>query len=162
MVLRDSKAPESLEKVLKQGNLTYVDMKGQLAEHDSSNSPLLSPSHQRTYSSSLTDLSLSPDESKVFELSTVLREAGEVRSVSATICVVTEDFDLELIYELEPDEYRVSEELEIGSNIGIGSRRSIRTGYELTPEGGNGVWHYIKDGKICRRPIRTTDPNTLR
>jgi trafficking protein particle complex subunit 11 len=162
MVLRDSKDSEASEKMVKDGNLTYVDLKGQLADHDSSNSPLMSPTHQRNYSASITDLSLSPNENKIFELSTVLREAGEVRSISATLCIVTDDYDLELIYELEPDDYRVSEELEIGSNIGIGSRKSIRTGHELTPDGGNGVWHYIKDEKIHRRPIRTADPNTLR
>lgn len=162
MVLRDSTDPESSEKMVKNDSLSYVNLGGQTADHDSSSSPLMSPSHQRTYSSSSTDLSLSPGECKVFELATVLREAGEVRSVSATLCIVTENFDLELIYELEPDEYRVSEELEIGSNIGIGSRKSIRTGFEMTPDGGNGVWHAVVDGKILKKPIWTTDPNTLR
>lgn len=108
------------------------------------------------------DLTLSPGQTKVFEIYTMLREAGDAKAKTVTFCMETDEFDLEILHELEYELYPFSDELGMGNIVGNGSRRSGKTGKEVTLDGGNGAWYVAKDGKAIRTPIRAMEPGAVK
>ena len=118
---------------------------------ESADAPLQSPTSiaSHTYMVAETDLSIVPGEVKVFELSTILREAGSAKAICGTFGMVNDSFDLDFVVMFGED----------GSAAAVHPlpTKNVFT----TPNGGMGVWWMESaDGKIAKRPLRTA-PDSL-
>src|SRR5690606_24953900 len=116
---------------------SLINLKGKILENQSSASPP-SPTSAKNYYLVKANLTIVPGETKILELYTALREAGDAKCVGITFCLENDDFDLEIMQEAEHDAFAFSEELHMKDAVGMGSRRSGRSGREITRDGGNG------------------------
>ena len=143
-------------------NVRYLDLKGALQDQvQNVDEPQPSPTSPKSFLTSKTDLSLYPGETKIIELSTILREAGEAKAMAATFEITNDSYELELLVVLQTDDEGWTEELGIGGNIGSGSRKRGRG--EITTSGGNAAW-WIEDnnGRFRKRPVRSEEPMALK
>jgi len=148
-------APDSL-------NIRYVDLKGRLQDQVINNDePQPSPTSPKSFLTASTDLSLYPGETKIIELSTILREAGEAKAMAATFEINLGNYELEYLVVLQQDDEGWTDELGIGGNLGSGSRKRSRG--EVTPSGGNAAW-WLQDktGSFRKKPVRSEEPTALR
>ncbi|RPB25744.1 hypothetical protein L211DRAFT_821552 [Terfezia boudieri ATCC MYA-4762] len=143
-------------------NIRYVDLKGRLQDQVVNHDDLQpSPTSPKSFLTASTDLSLYPGETKIIELSTILREAGEAKAMAATFEINIDEYELEYLVVLQQDDEGWTDELGIGGNLGSGSRKRSRG--EVTPSGGNAAW-WIQDrtGGFRKKPVRSEEPTALK
>ncbi|KAA8895445.1 Gryzun, putative trafficking through golgi-domain-containing protein [Sphaerosporella brunnea] len=117
----------------------------EFTEQDASG-PLHSPTSiaSHTHLVADTDLSIAPGQTKIYELSAILREAGTAKAICGTFGMVNDSFDLDFVVMFGEDE--------ISSAVHPLPIKNINT----TPNGGKGVWwKQDADGKITKRPLRS-------
>ncbi|KAF8473879.1 Gryzun, putative trafficking through golgi-domain-containing protein [Kalaharituber pfeilii] len=143
-------------------NIRYIDIQGKLQEQIlNSDKATHSPSSPKAFLKAATDLSLYPGETKIIELSTILREAGEAKAITAVFELSDERPRLEIVVELQLYNEGWTDDLGIGKNVGFGSRN--RSHGEITLSGGNSAW-WMKDrqGRFRKKPVRSEQPASLR
>ena len=143
-------------------SVRLIDIKGKLNDQIlDPKEPPPSPTSPKTFLKASTDLSIYPGETKVIELSILLREAGEAKVMAATLEITTPEYEFEYLVVLENENEGWTDELGIGKSIGAGSRRRGRG--EITVSGGNSAW-WVRDQKavLRKKPVRSEEPATLR
>jgi len=143
-------------------DIRYVDLKGKLQDQFVNHDDLQpSPTSPKSFLIASTNLSLYPEETKIIELSTILREAGEAKAMAATFEINIDEYELEYLVVLQQDNEGWTDELGIGGNLGSGSRK--RGQGEVTPSGGNAAW-WIQDraGGFRKKPVRSEEPTALK
>lgn len=139
---------------------TKLDLKGKIHEQQHSyDEPLPSPTSIKSFLVANTDLSLAPGETKIYELSSILREAGEAKAICATFVFVSEGFELDFMIMLDAEDEE--------SSVHILPGDVVRTG-QLTANGGNGVWwtEVLKKGEegvveLKKKPLRALEPGSV-
>lgn len=142
-------------------NIRYIDLKGRLQDQAVNHDLQSSPTSPKSFLIVSADLSLYPGETKIIELSTILREAGEAKAMAATFEINIDEYELEYLVVLQQDDEGWTDELGIGGNLGSGSRKRSRG--EVTPSGGNAAW-WIQDraGRFRKKPVRSEEPTALK
>lgn len=134
-----------------------IDLKNAIHElQHPPNEPLPSPTSIKSFLYANTDLTLAPGETKVFELSSTLREAGEAKAICATFVFVSEGFELDFMLMLDAEDEE--------SSVHVLPNR--RQG-ELAA-GGDGFWwtEIPKKGtegtvELKKKPLRGVEPGRL-
>lgn len=145
-VLLRHKPTESMERIKKP---QIINLQAHLHEADDGDLPSPSSIVSHTYMVAETDLSIGPGETKVFELSQILREAGSAKAICCTFGMANESFDFEFVSMFGDDDAVVGVHALPIKNI------------STTLNGGLGVW-WIRDasGNVLKRPLRT-NPDLL-
>lgn len=129
---------------------TKIDLKNAIHElAHPPDEPLPSPTSTKSFLYADTDLTLAPGETKIFELSSILREAGEAKAVCATFIFACEGFELDFMIMLDPED----EESTVHVLPGRGAA-------ELAA-GSGGVWWTEVAGELRKRPVRGVEPGRL-
>lgn len=137
--------------------VSKIDLKSAIHElPHPPNEPLPSPTSAKSFLYANTDLTLAPGQTKVFELSSILREAGEAKAICATFVFVSEGFELDFMLMLDADEEESS--VHVLPNRGQGTLAA----------GGDGVWwtEIPKKGtegavELRKKPLRGVEPGRL-
>ncbi|PWW77011.1 hypothetical protein C7212DRAFT_357436 [Tuber magnatum] len=121
-----SPSPRSDSKINK------INLRGKVQEQSHSpDEPLPSPTSIKSFLVANTDLSLAPGETKIYEFSSILREAGDAKAICATFVMYTEGFELDYMVMLDTDG---------GSGI---------------------WWSGEEGGPLKKKPLRAKEPGAL-
>lgn len=145
-----------------QAGIRFVDLKGKLQEQTANVDETQTPStSSKSILTASVDLSLCPGETKIIELSSILREAGEAKAMATTFEISNDSYKLEYLIIQQQEDEGWTDELGIGGNVGSGSR--IRSRGEITQSGGNAAW-WIEDktGRFRKKPVRSEEPTALK
>jgi hypothetical protein len=150
-----SQLPPSASKIQK------IDLKGKIHEQQHSpGEPLPSPTSMKSFLVTDTDLSLAPGETKIYEFSSTLREAGGAKAICATFVMYSDDFELDYMVMLdeEYDDDRIDAP-SVHAVHPLPNRKKIHT----TPNGGGRVWWLGEGGSetLKKKPLRAKEPGSL-
>ncbi|KAI5780547.1 Gryzun, putative trafficking through golgi-domain-containing protein [Geopyxis carbonaria] len=131
--------------------IQLVDLKGRLQEDHSLIDSVAgsATTSSKTYLVTNADLSIYPGQTKVYELSSILREVGSAKIMQATFGILNERFGLDLIFML-------------GEDATPSLVHPLPTKKVLSTNGGNALWWISsEDGTPKKRPIRAAQPERL-
>jgi hypothetical protein len=142
LLRHDSSAPPGSSEAVR-----IIDLRSSMHELTHTiDGRLVSPTSlsSQSYLMADTDLSITPGQTKIFELSAIPREAGTAKAVCGTFGIVNESFELDFISMFTEDD-------SAGSVHPLPSKN-----FKTTPNGGTGVWWKMTlDDKIVKRPLRS-------
>ncbi|KAG0640099.1 Gryzun, putative trafficking through golgi-domain-containing protein [Tuber brumale] len=140
--------------------INKINLKGKVQEQNHSpDEPLPSPTSIKSFLVANTDLSLAPGETKIYEFSSILREAGDAKAICATFVMYTEGFELDYMVMLDT-EYDDDDRVDAPSTRAV--HQITRKLTHTTPSGANGVWWAGEEGgPLKKKPLRAKEPGTL-
>jgi len=140
--------------------LNKINLKGKVQEQNHSlDEPLPSPTSIKSFLVANTDLSLAPGETKIYEFSSILREAGDAKAICATFVMYTDGFELDYMVMLDT-EYDDDDRVDAPSARAV--HQITRKLTHTTPNGGTGVWWVGEEGgPLKMKTLRAKEPGTL-
>lgn len=129
----------------------FIDLKRKVCEQNQAvDEPPSSPTSANSYLVGSADLTLGPGETRIYEMSTILREAGDTKAMCATFNIVGDRFELDLLCMLDDDDFKPASLV-----------HPLPFKKQFSCNGGKGVWWYTDGNSLKKRPVWAAQPTTL-